>query len=179
MDRSEMESRNQKDTDGDDRDGKMLDSRVTLETTDQNQRPHPERMRRFLSVGYNPPREQPACISRKWTSMILRGGDASGRSRQPLGTWSCSHTAFLDGPHNSNPPKRCDVNAASHVCQPPDGGYGWVIVVCSLGMGIILGVHFISFAVLLLDFAELLNRPQADIATIASVNALAFTCVSK
>ncbi len=67
----------------------------------------------------------------------------------------------------------------ARVREPPDGGYGWVIVFATVMLGITIGAKYVSFGVFLLEFSEFLDLPQADISLLASIDMIAFTVVSK
>ncbi len=63
--------------------------------------------------------------------------------------------------------------------QPPDGGYGWVIVLASLMLGVTIGAKFVSFGVFLIEFCQFLDMPQANVSLISAVGNIAFTVVCK
>ena len=62
---------------------------------------------------------------------------------------------------------------------PPDGGYGWVIVISSFMLGISLGGKYVSFGVFLIELCHFLDMPQAEVTLINSAGNAAFTVCCK
>ncbi len=59
----------------------------------------------------------------------------------------------------------------THQSTAPDGGYGWLVVLCSFLTYLMFGANFIIFSVYLTEFADYLNVPQTDISVIGSMDA--------
>ncbi|XP_041373528.1 monocarboxylate transporter 14-like [Gigantopelta aegis] len=57
----------------------------------------------------------------------------------------------------------------NYIPTPPDGGYGWVIVACSLVNNIIVDGIGYSFGVFLLEFVEYFKEPKSKVAFVGSL----------
>ncbi|XP_077977627.1 monocarboxylate transporter 12-like [Glandiceps talaboti] len=53
--------------------------------------------------------------------------------------------------------------------KSPDGGYGWVVVLATVVINIVIGVVFFSIGMILLEFAEYFDKTIEEVAMIASV----------
>ena len=64
-----------------------------------------------------------------------------------------------------------DLASGIRVVEAPDGGYGWVIVMCSSFIFMMYGANWIMFSVYIVDFSEVFDKPQAYIGIIGSIDA--------
>ncbi len=71
------------------------------------------------------------------------------------------------------------VSGLTRPVEPPNGGYGWVIVVASLMLGITVGAKYVSFGVFLIEFCHFLDMPQANVSLINAAGNIAFTIFCK
>ncbi len=55
--------------------------------------------------------------------------------------------------------------------KPPDGGYGWVVVIAGFYLYLIYGANYVIFSVYAIEFVEYFDLSQADVGMIGSMDA--------